>query len=208
MAWVDWLTGAVSQLTHHVQCAWCSGTEHSWLHWEEAEETLWGISAGYKRRCKSFSGRWGREGNTLKELGCAKDRGQERAWYICGIYLVGSRERRRGWKSGLEPDYEEFEGDVWGTMKPSAFLSRWGYFRKGECSGGSGRMVWLKAQRGSYETAMVQQESEGQKAERPESAEQWTALRVGHEELLKNGLDVRKEKDSEDPLKLLEKVLY
>lgn len=33
-------------------------------------------------------------------------------------------------------------------------------------------MVGLEAQRGSYETAMVQQESEGQKAERPGSAEQ------------------------------------
>lgn len=33
-------------------------------------------------------------------------------------------------------------------------------------------MVELEAQRGSYETAMVQQESEGEKAERPESVEQ------------------------------------
>lgn len=61
-------------------------------------------------------------------------------------------------------------------------------------------MVGLEAQRGSYETAMVQQESEGQKAGRPGSAEQGTALRVGPEELLKNGLGMRKGRESEDPL--------
>lgn len=63
----------------------------------------------------------GGKGTQVEDRACAKDRGQETAWCICGVCSIWPeskahrrRERRRGWRIGLGPDSEEFGIDALG----------------------------------------------------------------------------------------------